>query len=563
MPRHRTLLTALVLLTIVAPATSQPSDSLLAKNGMVVSSSPLASQAGAAIMRQGGNAFDAAAATGFALAVTYPQAGNLGGGGFMVAHTASSNNISLDFRETAPSSADRDMYLDDNGDVVPGLSLRSALASGVPGSVDGLLRLWEDHGSGAISREVLLAEAIRLAAEGFPLNASLAKSLNGRAESFKKNAPSFTRTDGEPWTEGDLLIQPDLAETLRRIAEHGKDGFYTGKVATLIADQQAQAGARITREDLAEYQAVYRDPVEGSFNDYRIVSMGAPSSGGILLVQMLNMLEARPLEDFPRGSTEYVHLLTEVQRRAYADRAQHLGDPDYWNVPTRTLTSKPYATARAYSIDPHAATPSSDVHAGAAAQPESPETTHYSVVDAKGNAVAVTVTLNGSFGSGIVVDGAGFFMNNEMDDFSIKPGVPNLYGLIGGEANAIEPGKRMLSSMTPTVILKDDKPAIVLGSPGGSTIITTVLQVFLNVATHGMSIQDAVAAPRHHSQWLPDAIRYEEGAISREAEDALIVLGHPSLRKTSFIGAANCIAIDASGIHGAPDPRRGGSAAGY
>lgn len=569
-PRILPLL-AVLLSTLSFPAdaadlTSARGETLHAKKGMVVSASPLASKIGAGIIERGGNAFDAAAATGFALAVTFPQAGNIGGGGFMVARRATGETISLDFRETAPAAGHRDMYLDEAGKVVPGLSLRSSLASGVPGSVDGLLTLWRRFGSGTISREDLLAPAIRLASEGFTVSAGMAASLNTGSALFAKDPGAskiFMREDGRPWREGDRFVQPDLGRTLQRIADEGRDGFYRGPVAGWIAEQQARSNGLITRADLEAYASTERPPVRGSFNEYEIVSMGPPSSGGVLLIQMLNMLKERGVEGLKHGSVEYVHLLTEVQRRAYADRATHLGDPDYWDVPIESLTSIRYARDRARSIAMARATPSSDVGAGDAVPYESTETTHYSVADGQGNAVAVTVTLNSGFGSGIVIDGAGFLMNNEMDDFSAKPGVPNLYGVIGGKANAIEPGKRMLSSMTPTVVLKNGHAVMLLGSPGGATIINTVLQVFLNVALHEMTLQEAVSAPRHHSQWLPDRIVYEESAIMDDVRDALRAMGHSlSNSPGGIIGAANCIYLDKDGLHGAPDYRRQSGVAG-
>lgn len=538
----------------------------IAEHGMVVSASEYASEVGVAIMRGGGNAFDAAAATGFALAVTSPQAGNLGGGGFMIARTAGGRNLSLDFREKAPARAQRDMYLDEEGNVVEGLSLRLSLASRVPGSVDGLLTLWERHGSGSVTREELLAPAIRLATDGFPISAELAQSLNLYEATFTEDPGAskvLVRNDGKPWKEGDRLVQGDLAGTLRLVAARGREGFYEGTVAGLIADQHSRTGGFITREDLKAYTSVYRDPVLGRFRGYEIVSMGPPSSGGVLLIQMLNMLDSWPLDDSAPGSTGYVHLLTEIQRRAYVDRAQHLGDPDFWDVPVSTLVSTRYAKGRVKTIDLGRATPSTEVATGIAIAYESEETTHYSVVDADRNAVAVTVTLNAIFGSGIVIDGAGFLMNNEMDDFSSKPGVPNLYGVVGGEANAIEPGKRMLSSMTPTIALRNGKPVMVLGSPGGPTIITTVLQVFLNVAVHGMNIQEAVSEPQHHSQWLPDRIVYEEGAFSKEVRDSLIAMGHVIPDTPRRLGTANCILIDKGRVYGAPDYRSQSAAVGY
>ena len=555
----------LALICAVAVDRAHPADPVHATKAMVVSASEHASKMGADIMRRGGNAFDAAAAVGFALAVTWPEAGNLGGGGLMVAVKANGESLTLDFREKAPGRAHRDMFLDAQGNVVEGKSLRSPLASGVPGTVDGLLRMWQDHGSGTVSLKDLVTPAYRLAREGFPLSDELAESLNSRANFFRNDRAAsniFLRGHGEPWAGGNQFRQPDLARTLERIMRDGRDGFYAGRTANLIVDQQFETGGLISQRDLDEYESVYRRPVTGSFRGYRIVSMGPPSSGGVMLVQMLNVLDRFPVESMARGSAHYVHLLTEIQRRAYADRAVYLGDSDFFDVPVAKLTSREYAAARAAEIRLDSATPSASVSAGVV-RDESPETTHYSVVDADGNAVAVTVTLNASYGSGIVIDGAGFLMNNEMDDFSVKPGVPNLYGVTGGEANAIAPGKRMLSSMTPTVVTRDGKPCMILGSPGGATIITTVLQVFLNVALHGMNIQDAVNAPRHHSQWLPDVIVYEDGAVGNAARATLESMGHACADEPRKIGAANCILIDASGVHGAPDPRRQSFAAGF
>lgn len=536
-----------------------------APEAMVVSASEEASQAGARILRQGGNAFDAAACVGFVLAVTWPEAGNLGGGGLMVARKATGEVVTLDFREAAPAQAHRDMFLDANGEVVPDLSLRSPLASGIPGSVEGLLRLWEDHGSGSIRRKELLARAIELAEDGFPLSAEVAESLNMRVDLFSahpESAAVFVKPDRAPWFEGDILKQPDLASTLRRIARYGRDGFYRGNVAKLIADQQARTGGLITREDLANYTAIYRPPVYGAFRGYEIISMGPPSSGGVQLIEMLNMLDTFPLDDFELATSRYVHLLTEVQRRAYADRAEYLGDSDFYDVPLDVLLSREYAQQRAADIVFVRKTQSSEIGPGRVRE-ESPQTTHYSVVDPAGNAVALTTTLNGRFGSGIVIGGGGFLMNNEMDDFSAKPGTPNLFGVTGGAANAIEPGKRMLSAMTPAIAVKDGRTALVMGSPGGSSIITTVLQVFLNVSLHGMDVAEAVAAPRHHSQWLPDVIYYEAEAFSPALAGGLQALGHRLADEPRTIGAANCIQITPDGLIGAPDPRRQSSAAGF
>ncbi|MCH7958760.1 MAG: gamma-glutamyltransferase [Candidatus Hydrogenedentes bacterium] len=557
---------------IVHPVTTlaeaSESHSLRAEHAMVVSASRLASEAGVEMMREGGNAFDAAAATGFVLAVTYPQAGNLGGGGFLVARTAAGESFTLDFRETAPAAAHRDMYLDEDGNVIAGSSLYTPLASGVPGSVDGLLRMWRDHGSGNISRKVLLAPAIRFAEEGFILSSSMAATLNKYRDRLSADSAAtriFNPKDGSEWKEGDRLVQRDLAGTLRRIAAHGRKGFYKGPVARAFAKQMDATGGLITKKDLARYRSVYRDPVVGTFHGYEIISMGPPSSGGIFLIQMLNMLEGFDLNALGQGSSRYVHLLTEVQRRAYADRAEFLGDPDFFDVPAAGLMDKRYAVERMADFSFDHATPSSEIAHGAPAPYESPETTHYSVVDPAGNAVAITITLNTLFGSGIVVRGAGFLLNNEMDDFSAKPGVPNVYGLIGNEANAIQPRKRMLSSMTPTIVTENGQTRYVLGTPGGSTIITTILQIFLNAAVHGMDIRQAVAAPRHHSQWLPDVIYTESKVFSDETRSALESLGHTikPYPNAPYIGVANCIEIAPDGLHGAPDPRLDNAAVGY
>ncbi len=540
-------------------------DPLFTEHGMVVSASADASDAGVDMLKRGGNAIDAAAATAFALAVTHPQAGNIGGGGFLLAVLADGQTLALDFRETAPHAAHRDMFISQNGEVISKLSLHSPLASGVPGSVDGLLRSLDDYGSGAVSRRTILAPAIRLAKRGFPISRGLADELNGRREFFARDpgaAEIFVRADGRPWREGDVLRQRDLARTLGRIVRSGTDGFYLGRTATLLAEQMRRTNGLISEQDLVEYRSVYRDPIRGEFNRFEIVSMPPPSSGGLLLVHMLNMISQFSPDQLRWNSSAYVHILTEIQRRAYADRAEHLGDPDFWNVPSAMLISADYAAVRAADIDPGKATPSSEVSAGAAPDRENTETTHFSVADRYGNAVAVTTTLNASFGPGIVVQGAGFFLNNEMDDFSAKPGAPNLYGLVGNEANAIAAGKRMLSSMTPTIVLRDAKPYLVVGSPGGATIITTVLQVVLNVTAHGMNIMEAVAAPRHHSQWLPDNIMYEPRGLAPDVLDALSAMGHAT-EEASSIGQANCLMITGQGYFGAPDPRGDNAASGY
>ena len=538
-----------------------------AKNGMVVSASRLASDAGVNILKKGGNAIDAAVATGFTLAVTHPQAGNIGGGGFLVAHMAYGESFSLDFREMAPSMAHRDMYLDDSSNVVPGLSLYSHMAAGTPGSVDGLLRIWRDHGSGNISLRQLLLPAIQLAERGFSISYGFARVLNVFHDFFINDDGAkavFIKKNGEPWRAGDKLVQRDLARTLKLISRKGRAGFYEGKTAQLIKREMVEGNGFITKDDLDNYRSVYRTVVTKNFKDLDIVSMGPPSSGGVLLIQMLNMLEQYPLDTLGWNSSDYIHLLTEIERRAYADRAEHMGDPDFWEVPVSMLVSKEYAFERIQNISMEKATKSSVVKAGDPLAYESRETTHYSVIDKNGNAVSVTTTLNTGFGCGVLVEGAGFFLNNEMDDFSAKPGTPNIFGLIGNEANAIQPYKRPLSSMTPTIVLKNGEPFLIIGTPGGSTIITTVMQIILNVAIHGMDIQEAVSVPRVHSQWLPDAIIVEQRSLSKDVEQNLINRGH-TIRpyRWSTIGQANGIMIGEKGFYGGADPRGENATEGY
>ena len=555
---------AIVFLCLIQYSHAEPE---YAKNGMVVSASRLASEAGVNILKKGGNAIDAAVATGFALAVTYPQAGNIGGGGFLVAHMAYGESFSLDFREMAPSMAHRDMYLDDSSNVVPGLSLYSHLAAGTPGSVDGLLKIWRDHGSGNISLRQLLLPAIQLAERGFSISYGFARVLNIIHDFFINDDGAkavFIKKNGEPWRAGDKLVQRDLARTLKLISRKGRAGFYEGKTAQLIKREMAEGNGFITKDDLDNYHSVYRTVVTGNFKDLDIISMGPPSSGGVLLIQMLNMLEQYPLDTLGWNSSDYIHLLTEIERRAYADRAEHMGDPDFWEVPVSMLVSKEYAFERIQNISMEKATKSSVVKAGDPLAYESRETTHYSVIDKNGNAVSVSTTLNTSFGCGVLVEGAGFFLNNEMDDFSAKPGSPNIFGLIGNEANAIQPYKRPLSSMTPTIVLKSGEPFLIIGTPGGSTIITTVMQIILNVAIHGMDIQEAVSVPRVHSQWLPDAIIVEQRSLSKDVEQNLINRGHTiQPYRWSTIGQANGIMIGEKGFYGGADPRGENATEGY
>ena len=540
---------------------------VFSENGMVVSTSRQASETGVEIMKKGGNAVDAAVATGFVLAVTSSSNGNIGGGGFMVVRMADGTTFTLDYREIAPAAAHRDMYLDDNGDVIENMSLRTRAACGVPGTVDGLLKIWADHGSGNISRRELLAPAIALAEKGFELSHYEASRFNSYKELFSSNeaaAEVFIRHDGRPWKDGDKFVQKDLSKTLKQIARDGREGFYTGKTADLIVAEMNRGIGLITYEDLLNYKSKYREPVMGSFKDFDLISMGLPSSGGTILVEMFNMLENFPLAELGWNSSNYIHLLTEVERRAYADRAEHLGDSDYWQPPLFMLINKEYAKDRISDFSPDQATPSRNIFAGDPSVYESRETTHFSVVDKEGNAVSGTTTINLSYGGGFLVKGGGFFLNNEMDDFSAKPGVPNAFELVGNDANAIESGKRPLSSMTPTIVLKDDKPFIILGSPGGSTIITTVLQTILNVTVHNMDIQEAVSAPRIHSQWLPDVIMAEPYSIIKDVEESLKFKGHKiESYYWTKIGEMNAILINEKGYFGAADTRGENTAVGY
>ena len=540
------------------------------ENGMVVSTSRHASQVGIDILKEGGNAVAAAVGVGFALAVTSSSNGNIGGGGIMVTRFSNGKTFTLDYREMAPAMAERNMYLDENGDIIKGKSRATHFASGVPGSVDGLLKAWKDHGSGNISIERLLRPSINLAKNGFDLSNYEAERFNKNKERLSKHAETkriFTRDDRK-WKAGDIFYQSNLAETLERIVKNGRDGFYKGKTADLIVEEMKNVGGWITHKDLENYKSLYRDPIEGSFQNYDILSMGPPSSGGILLIHMLNMFDeimkkSESLSiDLSYNSIDYIHILTEIERRAYADRAEHLADADFWDVPEGMLLSKDYAKERVSSIDLSKATLSSDISHGNSYIDQSEETTHYSIVDKEGNAVSVTTTINSGYGNGITITGAGFLMNNEMDDFSSKPGEPNMFGLLGNEANAIEPKKRPLSSMTPTIVLKDGQPFLILGTPGGSTIITTVLQNLLNVVIHGMDIREAVSSPRVHSQWMPDMVFHEQRGLSKRLIKKLTARGH-EVKLRGNIGEANGIMIDDQGFWGGPDSRGENTAIGY
>ena len=555
----------IIFINYLFPASPDP---IFADNGMVVSNNIHASEAGINILKKGGNAVDAAVAVGFTLAVTCPENGNLGGGGFIIGATANGKIFTQDHREKAPSKSNHDMFLDKNGSVIPYMSLTSRAASGVPGTVHGLLTAWSDHGSGNIRIQQLLSSAIKLAEKGFLLSKYQADLFNIYEESFlSNNATSkiFIRKDNRPWKKGDRFFQKDLAKTLKRIAKFGLDGFYKGVTAELIIKEMQKSNGLISKYDLEKYRSVYREPVIGSFRDIEVISMGPPSSGGLLLIHMLNALENFNIDTLGWNSTDYVHLLTEIAKRAYADRAQHLGDPDYWDNPRNMFLSKDYAKKRISNISMDIYTPSKEVYSGIYNDNEGIETTHYSVVDKQGNAVAITTTLNTNFGNKHIVEGAGFLLNNEMDDFSSKPGTANAWGLIGGKANAIEPNKRPLSSMTPTILMYNGQPIMTIGSPGGSKIITTVLQSILNVLVHDMDIKEAVCAPRFHHQWIPENTIYiESNGLSRDIITNLESRGH--IIKTyggGYMGVANGIIISDDGLYGGGDCRNETSAIGY
>ena len=498
------------------------------KNGAVSSTSKIASDVGINILKEGGNAFDAIVATGFALAVTSPSNGNIGGGGFLVAYTTDGRLVSLDFREKAPQLSYQQMFLNENGDYDRTIALESHKSSGVPGTVNGLLKILNDYGSGKLTLEEILSPAINYAENGFIVNKTTAYSFNAYKDQFggDDGTKKIFIKENE-WTAGDVIVQKDLAKTLRLVAQFGNKGFYEGETADLIVEEMNKNGGLITKQDLLDYDSIYRTPVTGTYRDYTIISMGPPSSGGTLVIQMLNMLENFDLESMNRNSTRFIHLLTETQRLAYADRAIHLGDPDFWNNPIEMLTSKEYAKERLTLISMSNATPSSEIAHGTWEDKESMETTHYSVMDKEGNVVGITTTLNLSYGNKKVVDGGGFLLNNEMDDFSSKPGVGNAFGLIGFDANAIQPFKRPLSSMTPTIVLNKDNEAILtVGAAGGARIITAVLQVLISVLDHGLEIDEAIDAARTHSQWLPDQIFYEKESLNKKTIEELKKLNH-------------------------------------
>ncbi len=535
-----------------------------ARHGMVVAQEARAARIGVEVLEKGGNAVDAAVATGFALAVTYPKAGNIGGGGYMVIHLAERGvDIAIDYRETAPAATTRDIFLDERGEADPRKSRDSALAIGVPGTVSGLALAHQRFGSGRFTLAELIAPAIKLAREGFAIEDDNADSLpraRARLARWPSSAKIFLKPDGSALAAGDTLVQRDLADTLEAIAKGGPRAFYEGPIAGKIADAVEAAGGIMTREDLKTYRPLLRRPVRGTYRGHRIVSMPPSSSGGVVLIEMLNILDGYKLGDL--GEADRIHLMIEAMRRAYADRATFMGDPEAVQMPLRRLTSKRYAATLRAGIDPERATPSSEIRDDVVAPREGDNTTHFSVIDGYGNAVANTYTLNFSYGVGLVAEGTGVLLNNELDDFAAKPRAPNAYGLLGGDANAPGPGKRPLSSMSPTIVLRNGRPFLVTGSPGGSRIITAVLNVIVNVIDRKLPIADAVAAPRIHHQWSPDLVNVERG-LPREVIDALQALGH-KLREGPPRTSANSILVTPQGFVGAADPRtRGALAAGY
>ncbi len=558
---------ALALAALLLSATTANGASkspVRARNGMVASSEPLASKIGVDILKKGGNAVDAAVAVGFALAVTLPEAGNLGGGGFMMIRLKNGEAICIDYREYAPAAAHKDIYLNSRGEVIPKSSTVGYRASGVPGTVAGLCLALRTYGR--LPLKAVIQPAIDQAEKGFPVSHHLSQSLKSSANllgAFPDSRRIYLR-DGKYYEGGDLFIQPELAWSLKVIRDQGSDGFYRGPIAEKIERTYKKGGGWITQRDLTDYRPKLRKPLEGTYRNHSIVTVPPPSSGGVAILQILNILEGYTLTEFGQGSSETLHLTAEAIRRAFRDRAELMGDPDFVDLPVGALTSKKYAGSLRENIQLSRASLSPELSPRSLPKPEASDTTHYSVVDREGNAVSNTYTLNGSYGSGVTVEGTGIVMNNEMDDFTVKAGVPNAYGLIQGEANAIAPRKRPLSAMTPTFVTKDGKLFLVIGSPGGPTIISTVIQVILNVVDFGLTIQEAVDAPRIHHQWLPDELKMEPRGFAMDVILALRNRGH-NVNIRGLMGDAQGILLDPKGqvLYGASDPRGGGTTVGY
>jgi gamma-glutamyltranspeptidase/glutathione hydrolase len=559
-----TLVASLLLVSFGSNTTLAASrEPVRAHNGIVASTNEIASKVGVDIMKRGGNAVDAAIAVAFALAVTHPAAGNLGGGGFMMIRLKDGRTTAIDYREMAPAAATRNIYLDKNGNVIEGYR-----AAGVPGTVRGMELALKKYGSGRLSWAQLIEPARRLAANGFTVNYNLARGLRGSRE-YLSQYPETKRiylNDGKFYNEGDVFVQSDLGATFARLQQRGPNEFYEGQTAQLIAADMKRHNGLLTLEDLRGYVAKERQPLHGNYRDYEVISMPPPSSGGAVLIEMLNILEGYDFKKMDWASSERYHLMTEAMRRAFADRAEYMGDTDFVKVPIAGLVDKKYAAQLRRTINPQRASTSEQVKAGKPLGYESEETTHFTVVDKEGNAVSNTYTLNNSFGSAVVAKGTGLLMNDEMDDFAAKPGTPNLYGLIQGERNAVAPRKRPLSAMTPTFVLrKDGSLWFTVGSPGGPTIINTVLDVITNVVDYGMNIQQAIDAPRIHHQWLPDELVFEPYGLSGDTQNALTARGH-KLAKPRYLGDAEGIMIEEkTGVRlGATDPRRSdGLAVGY
>jgi gamma-glutamyltranspeptidase/glutathione hydrolase len=553
-----------VLFTVlVLVGHTQPQKTLDEKyhNGVVVCAYPDAAKAGLDVLKKGGNAVDAAVAVQFALTVTHPQAGNIGGGGFMVYRPAKGLSNTLDFREKAPAKASTNMYLDTAGNIIPNKSLYTHQASGIPGSVDGMIQAHKKYGR--LKWATLVQPAINLALKGFKMTKRLAADINRNDSVFKKLNPGkrYLMKDAK-WQEGDTLIQEDLGKTLALIRDKGRAGFYEGKVADLLVAEMNAGDGLITKADLQNYHSVWRKPVAGRYKGYKIITMPPPSSGGIALLQLLKSVEKYPLHRWGFNQDSTVQLMVEAERRVYADRSKYLGDPDFYKVPVDSLLNPQYITSRMQSFNWDAATPSTSIQPGTFIGYESDQTTHYSIVDKDGNAVAITTTLNDSFGSKIFVNGAGFLLNNEMDDFSSKPGTPNMYGLVGGKANSIQPGKRMLSCMTPTIVEKNGRLFMVVGTPGGSTIITSVFQTVINVIEFDMDMQQAVSAKRFHHQWLPDDVGTEPDALNEITKDKLTKKGYKITNKGA-IGRVDGILKTKAGFEGGADPRGDDTTMGY